>query len=947
MNVRTLAATNANVEEMIKARGGFARISSTGSTRSPAPAAAARPPRGRAAAGAALPRPVRPSASGKLPLRLLAEFRRTADDLRLARQRARTDERDASPDRLRRVRRAGHARSAVASPSGRGPFAAARRQDDVISVRADMPLDAAVSTLEREFIARAFKASGGRVTRGGELPGRLEEGAFLKRKRLGSTDRPARRLRLAGGERTARPRPGLRRAGGRHGEPGDFAAASRENRGGRAEPARAMPVIAYTFGPFRIDLKGAPPAAGRRRSSTSRSTCVDVLVYLVSTPASWCPREQLLDALWPGVFVTDNTVSRAISDLRRALGDDPRSPRYIQTAARRGYRFVAAGRAASHDEGRAAGRPGTRLAATPRPQSPPRRRRSASWRRCATSSARSPTSRPSTLDTACRPRASGCGRGDAAAALRARARRPRQRRRAGIRGHPRARPRSGRAERRRVAHARLACELDPALAEAWATLAFALTVEGVDPEEARTAARRAVMIDGRQLAPPLPARVRRPGATSASAPCRRTLALMPGMPFACFIGAMVHVAQRRAPGGARPARPGVGRRARPAHRRSRRACRRRASTGCAAPCSGRRGDAQRAGAAVDSAARESPRTTRRVSTRRSSRSTPGTGAPGGRTATGTSRPPSTRSRRRCGSTRSHGRSAVALAALRTAANAPTPRHVGTTRRPPRRRAPRAAAEAPKRLPAPPCARLLRGDLARRHRHSRRACWPVPRPATPGGPSPSIPGSTPLRGTPAYGHLLQPAGTAGGLLRRVAVRGSGSRTTDRGPLGSRPHDVAFSGVSLTDRSVRGAPRGVRWPVEVRHATLRLVTLARARGSLSVIRHRRAPTTGAASPRWPGPGPRSTSPNPDGLERKGHVRAAGEEGIHLVFAGRETLVPWDGGRDRRAPGRPGLGRGAQGRGGIAAALYGLDACSRPMTTERRPRRAFVGRGDRVGR
>lgn len=32
------------------------------------------------------------------------------------------------------------------------------------------------------------------------------------------------------------------------------------------------------------------------------------------------------------------------------------------------------------------------------------------------------------------------------------------------------------------------------------------------------------------------------------------------------------------------------------------------------------------------------------------------------------------------------------------------------------------------------------------------------------------------------------------------------------------------------------------------------------------------------------------NVEGLERKGHVRAAGEEGIHLVFAGRETLVPW---------------------------------------------------------
>jgi TolB-like protein/Flp pilus assembly protein TadD len=46
--------------------------------------------------------------------------------------------------------------------------------------------------------------------------------------------------------------------------------------------------------------------------------------------------------LWPDVAVTDNALTQAISELRQALGDDPSQPTYIQTVARRGYRFIAA-----------------------------------------------------------------------------------------------------------------------------------------------------------------------------------------------------------------------------------------------------------------------------------------------------------------------------------------------------------------------------------------------------------------------------------------------------------------------------------------------------------------------------------------------------------------------------------------------------------------------------
>ncbi|MEI8031098.1 MAG: winged helix-turn-helix domain-containing protein [Comamonadaceae bacterium] len=52
-------------------------------------------------------------------------------------------------------------------------------------------------------------------------------------------------------------------------------------------------------------------------------------------------KDELVLALWPGLVVEENNLSQVISGLRRALGDDTRNSRYIQTVARRGFRFVA------------------------------------------------------------------------------------------------------------------------------------------------------------------------------------------------------------------------------------------------------------------------------------------------------------------------------------------------------------------------------------------------------------------------------------------------------------------------------------------------------------------------------------------------------------------------------------------------------------------------------
>lgn len=68
---------------------------------------------------------------------------------------------------------------------------------------------------------------------------------------------------------------------------------------------------------------------------------MDLLVYLAEHPGEVLGKERLIRAVWPGTFVTDEVLSNAIWQLRKALGDDSRNPRYIETLPRRGYRLVA------------------------------------------------------------------------------------------------------------------------------------------------------------------------------------------------------------------------------------------------------------------------------------------------------------------------------------------------------------------------------------------------------------------------------------------------------------------------------------------------------------------------------------------------------------------------------------------------------------------------------
>jgi DNA-binding winged helix-turn-helix (wHTH) protein/TolB-like protein/Tfp pilus assembly protein PilF len=68
---------------------------------------------------------------------------------------------------------------------------------------------------------------------------------------------------------------------------------------------------------------------------------MEVLMALASRAGQVVSREELLAAVWPGVVVGDEALTQSVIKLRRALGDNPRSPSYIETISKRGYRLIA------------------------------------------------------------------------------------------------------------------------------------------------------------------------------------------------------------------------------------------------------------------------------------------------------------------------------------------------------------------------------------------------------------------------------------------------------------------------------------------------------------------------------------------------------------------------------------------------------------------------------
>jgi len=95
-----------------------------------------------------------------------------------------------------------------------------------------------------------------------------------------------------------------------------------------------------SFGDYRFDFETGRLWSGQQevRLTPKASAVLKVLVTHAGTPVS---KENLFASVWNGTAVSDDALTSCIQELRRALADDAKQPRFIETRHRRGYQFIA------------------------------------------------------------------------------------------------------------------------------------------------------------------------------------------------------------------------------------------------------------------------------------------------------------------------------------------------------------------------------------------------------------------------------------------------------------------------------------------------------------------------------------------------------------------------------------------------------------------------------
>lgn len=124
------------------------------------------------------------------------------------------------------------------------------------------------------------------------------------------------------------------------------------------------PARRYRFGVFEADVStGELRRQGIRVKLNAQP--FQVLTMMLQRPGELLTREEICSALWPdGTFVdSEHGVNSAVNRIREALGDTAGSPRFVETLARRGYRFVAPVERIGEDEAEVPPEPEERSAA--------------------------------------------------------------------------------------------------------------------------------------------------------------------------------------------------------------------------------------------------------------------------------------------------------------------------------------------------------------------------------------------------------------------------------------------------------------------------------------------------------------------------------------------------------------------------------------------------------
>lgn len=95
----------------------------------------------------------------------------------------------------------------------------------------------------------------------------------------------------------------------------------------------------YRFGDIEVDAAKFQARRGGHALDLEPKA-IRVLVYLLEHSGRVVPKDELIEKVWDGVEVTDNALTRVIGQLRKALGDEAKNSRYIETIQTVGYRFI-------------------------------------------------------------------------------------------------------------------------------------------------------------------------------------------------------------------------------------------------------------------------------------------------------------------------------------------------------------------------------------------------------------------------------------------------------------------------------------------------------------------------------------------------------------------------------------------------------------------------------
>jgi tetratricopeptide (TPR) repeat protein/DNA-binding winged helix-turn-helix (wHTH) protein len=101
-----------------------------------------------------------------------------------------------------------------------------------------------------------------------------------------------------------------------------------------------LPVSRYLFADFELDvLRSCLTCRGKELPLRHQS--FQLLQYFVEHPGVLISKDELTAAIWNDTAVTDNALVQCVTEIRRALNDDPHNPRCVKTFSKVGYRFIA------------------------------------------------------------------------------------------------------------------------------------------------------------------------------------------------------------------------------------------------------------------------------------------------------------------------------------------------------------------------------------------------------------------------------------------------------------------------------------------------------------------------------------------------------------------------------------------------------------------------------